>query len=282
MKTSCSQKTSYFAILSLAYIMALTTAACSGNDNEHISGVPLSEETTPIDFEFENFEHLDKYILFDYAGNRYVGSDTIFRSKCTLNLRQGKHHLIWMKGVYGSDVGFNPEARSFSGNNTSVVASYAEMDIEVTPYLMPAKQVDCSKQITITGGGVNVEITDMDGDFRIPSGAEASERIRVSGFPLVDKISLDGSSYETLKDVSTYLCFFDERGESVGFSLYTLRPDNNVEKLQMKVEVKDVGGNHIPTTTLPAVSLQRGYITIMRGPLFSGSTADWTVTMEPY
>ena len=86
------------ALLALTCIFTFALAAC-GDDDEPSVDELLSEETTPIEFELTDFEYYDKYYLFDYAGNRYVGADTISRSKFTINLRQGKHHLIWMKGV---------------------------------------------------------------------------------------------------------------------------------------------------------------------------------------
>ena len=266
--------------LALACVLTFSFAACSGDDDELSVDELLSEKTTPIDFEFDGFEYLDRYFLFDYAGSRFVGSDTITRSKCTLELRQGKHHLIWMKGQYGSDVDFIPESRTFSGHTTSIYAAYAEMDIEVTPYLMPVQKVKFQKRIQMEGSSLEVMVTDIGKTLQTPSGIKVSREIKVTGFPFMNNVSLDGNSYDIEYETYAEWGFFDIEENTVGTWLYTLCPTNRIEDIQLKVEVKDINGNRIPTTALPKIYLQRGCTTLLRGPLFSGDTSDWTVTVE--
>lgn len=280
-RTKSFLSTSRLALLALAYVFTLTFAACGGEDDEPTIDELLSEETTPIDFELQDFEYYDRYFVFDYTGSRYVGADTITRSKCTMNLRQGKHHLIWMKGQYGSEVGFNPENRTFSGYSDFIDAAYTEMDIEVTPYLMPVQNVKCQKRTTIERSSLYIEVTDINGEMETPDGIKLGEKIKVTGFPFMNNISLDGNNYDTDNEINTGWVYFDDRGETAGIVLNTFCLTDR-DNLQVKVETQDVRGNRISSTTLPSVSLKRECYTILRGPLFSGSTDDWTVMMEPY
>ncbi len=267
------------ALLTLTYMFILAFTACVGDDdNETAIDELLSEETTPLNFEFDDFEYLDKYFLFDYAGNKYIGSDTLTTSKCTLDLRQGKHHLIWMKGQYGSDVGFIPQNRTFSGHTANINVTYTEMDIEVSPYLMPVKKVTLQNINQFEGNtSLTVMVTDIE-----KIDIKTSKEIKVTGFPFMNNISLDGNNYEIEKEIYTnWVHFISGKEDIVGIYLYTLCPTAAIENIQIKVEVQDAKGKPIPTTTLPMISLQRGCTTDLRGPLFSGNTSDWTVTMEP-
>lgn len=281
MNTKTFLSASRLLVMALLLSISFCFAACDGYDETSVDEL-LSDKTTPIDFELQDFETYDKYYLFDYAGNIFVGADTISKSKCTINLRQGKHHLIWMKGQYGVEVGFVPESRTFSGSNPYIDAKYSEMDIEVTPYLMPVQSVKCQEQITIGGGDLYIKVTDMRGNMETPRGVKVSEKVRVTGFPFVDNISLDGKNYENRKDIRTEWVYFDDRGETVGIVLHTLFLTDRIENFHVAVEVEDTNGKHISTTALPSASIQRDCATTLRGPLFSGSTADWSVTMESY
>lgn len=288
MKRESSFPVRLLTLLALTFVFTLTFIACSDNEgDEPTIDELLSEETTPINFEFDDFEYLDRYFLFDYTGNNYVGSDTITTSKCTLDLRQGKHHLIWMKGQYGGDVDFIPQNRTFSGYTSNINVSYTEMDIEVSPYLMPVKKVTLQEKTQIEGKtNLTIMVTDIDkvdiNDKIDINDINASKTIKVTGFPFMNNISLDGNSYEIEKEIYTYwVHFYTGKEELVGIFLHTLCPTNRIEDIQLKIEVQDAKGKSIPTTTLPRISLQRGYTTNLTGPLISGNTSDWTVTMEP-
>ncbi len=279
MKTKTFFSVRLLVSLALTSVFTLTFITCSNNDgDEPAVDDLLSEETTPINFEFDDFEYLDRYFLFDYAGNKYIGSDTLTTSKCTLDLRQGKHHLIWMKGQYGSDVGFIPQNRTFSGHTANINVTYTEMDIEVFPYLMPVKKVTLQNINQFEGNtSLTVMVTDIE-----KIDIKASKEIKVTGFPFMNNISLDGNNYEIEKEIYTnWVHFISGKEDIVGIYLYTLCPTDKIENIQIKVEVQDAKGKPIPTTTLPIISLQRGCTTDLRGPLFSGNTSDWTVTMEP-
>ena len=87
--------------------------------------------------------------------------------------------------------------------------------------------------------------------------------------------------------VYSHSCYDVQQGRIVTEALiedsqYILCPINGLDNIQLTAEVYDKDGNPISTTTLPKFNLRRGYTTILRGPLFSGSTSDWTVTMKQY
>lgn len=272
MKTKAFFPVIRLAVLALTCMTMFAFTACSDDDdNESTIDDLLSEETTPIDFELLDYDLYDEYILFDYAGNRYVGSDTITRSKCTINLRQGKHHLLWMKGNYMESIGFNPEDKTFNtGNREYVNISYIEMDLEVTPYLMPVKKIECKNIKVIPYCILTIDPTDID-EMRTLDVQE----IKVTGFPMVRTISWDGNSYQ-LEDRYDGIYIIGGLGE-----LYTVCPTKGFDGVEVKIEMRNTNDELISTTQLPKINLRQGYNTTLHGPLFSGNTSDWTVTMEP-
>ena len=283
MNTLTKLSASRLIVMTLACLMAVCLTACGGDDDEPTVDELLSEETTPIDFVLQDFGYHDKYFLFDYAGGRYVGSDTITKSECKLNLRQGKHHLIWMKAQYGGNVGFNPENKMFatydnSVGKTAIDVAYSEMDMEITPYLMPVKAVVCDKHFTVIASQLVIEVSDMDrwDDLHIKPIDEYAE-LKVVGFPTVKSISWYGNGYE-IEDRydGIYTNIYDDTIE-----LSTICPTSGLDNIQVNVELWNTNGNKIPTTKLPTFSMRRKFTTVLRGPLFSGNTRDWTVEMIP-
>ena len=277
MKTKTSFPLRLPVLLALTYVPMLAFNACSDNDgDEPTIDEQLSEETTPIEFELLDYDPYEEYVLFDYAGNRYVGSDTITCSKCTLDLRQGKHHLLWMKGQYGESIGFNPEDKTINvENRTCINIPYYEMDLEVTPYLMPVKKIQCKNEKVIPCCDLIIDATDIDEAWETLN-IKIVDNIfymKVTGFPTVRTISWDGSSYQ-----------LEDRYDGIylgGSELSTVCPARGFDNIQVNTEIWNVRDELIPTTQLPKFNLRQGYITTLRGPLFSGNTSDWTVTMEP-
>lgn len=192
MKANKFQFASRLASLVLAPVFITTIAACGGDDDSNDIGgktggtTSLSDKTTPIDFQFKERAYNSFFALYDYAADgAYVGSDTTKYSKCSVNLRQGSHRLLWMEGVDGNEylnwewgqtgygdkyymgLHYDPETglvtdydydKSDGYNHTvghDVV--YSEQLIDVTPYLMPAQEVVfdktvCAKiKVNITG-----------------------------------------------------------------------------------------------------------------------------------
>ena len=296
----------------LMCMCAVCLTSCGGDDDLSIDEI-LSQETTPIDFQLAEYNNwYDKYFLFDYAGSSYVGSDTVSSYKCTIKLRQGKHRLLWMKGIdyepkygknYYAGIHYDPKEKTITNYGDSYSYSekiiYSETDLEVTQYLMPVQQIRPANYIC---GLIQVEISDMSDDVEQPrdrSGDEDYDPVSqyrysrpvvgtVSGFPNVSKVSLTGNDYTQEKESSSCDILLQYHYDRIGEREFSLRaigslcPKSGIDNIQLTVDVKDKNGSHIPTTALPRCSLKRGYTTVLRGPLFSGSTSDWTVTMDPF
>lgn len=272
MKTKTFFSVRLLVSLALTCVFTLTFITCSNNDgDEPAIDDLLSEETTPIDFELLDYEPYEEYVLFDYAGNRYIGSDTITRSKCTLDLRQGKHHLLWMKGRFGESIGFNPEDKTFNMVNRECFnIPYHEVDLEVTPYLMPVKKIQCNDEKVISHCCLVIDPTDIDKMSILDV-----KDIKVTGFPSVRTISWDGSSYQ-LEDRYDGVYLIGGLGE-----LYTACPTKGFDGVEVRIYMWNARDELIPATQLPKFNLHQDYVTTLCGPLFSGNTSDWTVTMEP-
>lgn len=314
MKAKTFFPASRLAALALATITVFTFSACSGDDDEPSVDDILSTETTPIEFRFPEY---DRYFMFDYAGNNYVGSDSVEAYGCTLDLRQGKHRLIWFKSLdyedisvdwqyggpkYNIGVHYNPSDKTLTNysesGNVSKMA-YSDKELEVSPYLLPTQQVHFDKYAT---GSISVRVTDtaQNANFeKRTSTAEVDEWSYISyigivkGFPSVRTVSIANGDSKIDKEsfnsaISTHV-HYTKYHENVRYEISDISaevnilcPLNGINDIQLTAELNDSHGNLIPTTALPKCSLRRGYTTVLRGPLFSGSSADWTVTMEPY
>lgn len=324
MKKNLIQFASRLSFLALALSASLSFNSCSKDDDEPSLDEVLSEETTPIDFDFEDYHWEYQTMLFDYAGNNYVGSDTITRrSQCTLNLRQGKHKLVWIYGL--DDWGDEPDRTEKSGNHYDPVAktvttydkygadeavSYCEKNLEVTPYLMPVQKVEHTNHLTCR---VRFYVTDTHPNLPMPvivqnDYSSRYEKVgKVTGFPHIKTVALFSNHYEMMDEeqehpvwtcsVNTYWRdnkndkhdTFDYDNVADDFVMTDISgyysmfcPLNGLDNIQLTAEVKGKNGVAIPTTKLPKFSIKRGYTTILRGPLYSGSTSDWTVEMIPY
>jgi len=329
MKTKTFLSASRLAVLMLVCVFTFGFAGCGGDDDEP-TGQPkeksidelLSNETTPIDFKFSEYLYdWDQFILFDYAGNNYVGTDTIVRgSRYTLDLRQGKHSLLWIFGLDNNDylnqywknaddmfyagVHYNPENKSFSVYDKYASpgkVKYCEKELEITPYLMAAQQIEFTNYVA---GSVQIIVTDIPKGTAMPEWIEDAHgwdwvKIgKVTGIPSIKTVFLKNNDYRLQEKVSVDMFLQvdtehrwsnqrDESARDEGLeinSLYstTLCPLSGLDNIQLGVDVWDVNGNLLPTNSLPTFNMRRGYVTTLRGPLFSGSTSDWTVKMEPY
>lgn len=322
MKTKAFFSVSRMALLALTCTFTFGIAACGGDDDEISVDEILSEETTPIDFVFSAKPYdWERYILFDYAGDRYVGTDTITKaSKCTLDLRQGKHHLLWVFGLENNDylrqywkntedkfyagVHYNPDDKSFTVYDEYASVGnvkYCEKEIEITPYLMTEQKIEFTNYVS---GSVQIVITDTPKGTAMPEWIEDARgwdwvKIgMVTGIPSIKTVYLNGNEYKSNKEVSSALYLQvdiehrwgyqrDESARDAGLEINsqyytTLCPLNGLDNIHLNIDVWDANGNPISTNTLPKLNIRRGYTTVLRGPLFSGNTSDWTVTMEKY
>lgn len=275
--------------LTLAACLPFLFSACTSDDEN------LSEETTPIDFEFNGYSYYygTANILYDYAGNSLVGSDTIYKSSCTLNLRQGKHKMIWINGLWPTDnlttdievrnrsgIYFDPQTKTITNNypdgNTRHVIVYCEKNLDVSPYLLPVQKIEY-KHITCE---LRIAVTDNANWYNwltSPTGLKG----RIMGVPSVKSVSLDNNKY-TLNDILLPGDSIDRYNQYYPHRFFMLCPSEGIDDIQPVAEVTDQDGKPVKVNQIPKFSLRRGYTTILRGPLLSGTTADWKVTMEPY
>ena len=324
MKTRTFTLASRLASLALA-ITIFSFASCSKDkDDEPSVDEILSEETTPVTFEFsQKLSSRERYIMFDYAGNRFLSSDSTMYSQHTIDMRQGKHHILWFNNLnaeqpnplfgyipdeelYTKGVHFDPNTKTCTVYNKDGKVdyfSYYEKDIEIYPYLLPTQKVNFNKYITC---GISIKVTDKSNHLTQPTESNsnsyhlACEYIgKIEGIPFVKSVSLTENTYHQQKEgikesIYTYLPADYYRGDKIikeGYEFhigdwyggsYYLCPLNGIDNIQLVAEIHDKEGNPIPTTPLPKISLRRGCTTVLTGPLFSGSTSDWTVTMKEW
>lgn len=317
MKTKAFLSASQLTLMALATVFTLIFTSCSGE--ESIDEL-LSNKTTPVTFMMPSN---GDYYLFDYAGSHYVGSDTITTKsqKAEVDLRQGKHHTLWFRGLEhfsrdyveggtgddycddGASIFFNPNDKTIEVAkrhiNIATDVRCAECDVNVGEYLLPVQKLSFS---SLTA---KVRIIVYDNS---PALYRSGIIGVVRGYPFVTSVHLFGAGFKTgnipselsydverasddyyhyfeqIKDSPTENLIFSEQGKSITIeeSDYILCPEGGIDNIQLTTEVREFDGGMIVTTQLPTFSLHRGYTTVLRGLLFSGSTADWSVTMEPY
>lgn len=322
MKTKTFSLASRLALLALALTMSLSFTSCGSDDKDDDPSVEnrLSEETTPITFSLhidDNF--LFDYAYGKYIGSDTLYAGRWYEEK-NIELRQGSHHLVWLKGIdedsddmYG--VHFNPATKRLENNDERGEAAedvrFVEKDIEVTPYLMPVQKLEYENYATCM---LVIRITDSSPDVPKPVVSEDSYVPtvigRVTGIPFIQSVSLTGTEYTVKGDMDTEIIAVPAKNENwdikegelpwlsvtaVGeANLYAqgvkdmragnrlLCPLSGLVDVRPKAIVYDVNGNVIPTTELPRITLLRGCVTCLTGPLFSGSTSDWSVSLSSY
>lgn len=296
MKTKTFISASRLTVLALAFLTSFCFNACSNDDDDSSSAGQLSDETTPIDFLFTD-KSSRGYCVFDYAGNSYIGSDTIYTKQGAVSLRQGKHRLLFINGlIAGRNLSYNPNKKTVNLSDDGYLyndgLTYAEKEMEITPYLMPVQQIKCETQVACA---FSIEVTDLDYAIKNHKVFKKHSYIpgKTTGLPYVKTISLNGNDYELNSknnELDTYIV--DEEGitfdpDNVGNFLefrkhQMLCPPDGINDIQATVSMTDEDGKTIASVKLPKFSLRRAQTTILRGPLFSGTTADWQIVMEPY
>lgn len=305
------KKNTYFsasrqALLVLVCIIAHGFAACGGDDEPTVDEL-LSDKTTPVTFQLPQGD----YYMFDYSGSRYVGSDTIhvdWSGKCEIELRQGDHNILWVR--HGDDgreyagIIYDVTTRRFLHHGESQDLSCGWSEISVAPYLLPTQkveleyltatlQIEPSDELPFTP----VENGNYIYEYKSPIGTTwiTYRFISVGTFTgpaLVQSISADdgGCVFGNETKWSDIVAAGMVNGanqviigkECRALPLLALCPSSGIPDIQLTSKLSDANNLSVSTTQIPIFSLRRGYTTILRGPLFSGSTADWTVKMEPY
>lgn len=301
MKARTFSFASRLAVLALAVI---SFASCSKDKDEEPSiDEILSEETTPITFELPT----GNVTLFDYAGNRFIESDTFkIQSRNgdsrTLELRQGKHKLLWFVGLdvkkvneqddFADVVHYDPQSKSVYATlpyvSTTLDLRYCQKEIEIFPYLMP------TQKLTFQPLTASIKFNITDSSPLVNQGKKSYTAIgEIKGVPAVVSMGITTGEYKRdeqleknfIPPLGIYAIYNSVTGKQnieAHEYLKPLCPFNGIDNIQLIPDVKDDNGRSIPTTTLPKISLRRGYTTVLTGPLFSGSTSDWTVTMEEW
>lgn len=310
MKNQISKTARLMAVLALACITFLSLASCGGDDEGTGTGTntpqprpsepELSEETTPVKFETG---YGDRF-FFDYGGGKYLGSDTLTKGwGKTYDLRQGMHHLVWLKDLdkngfyidapegYGYGTHYDPVKRIVKNLDIYPHVPHiqcAEMDLQVYPTLLPTQQVKY-KHITCE---IYVHVTDIVPGLAMPvtqpnSISYTEPVIGEVTIPYIYSLSLNDNSTqkdERASKLYTYRPTYDT-GENVkvaGGYFVMLCPPDGVQNIQPTAKVRDANGKEVKTTPLPRISVKPGYTTIIEGTLFSGTMSDWKVSYEPY
>ena len=297
MNTKAFFPVSRTALLALTCIFTLCFASCGSDDDEPSVDEILSEETTPVTFDLMK---KGRHILFDYAGKRLVGADTIDveyldQKSQTIDLRQGKHRLLWMRGLLFSE-GIDDEMVFIASPYYDVksgtvkcqdydyrlqlnypLPQYYIKEMEVTPYLMPEQKVEYQLLCADIYLSLSCDFS-IDDDLRLA----------VSGIPFVKEIGIDYNRY-TLGDANKGVVngtTFQGSGTQgrynlALFSKNILCPKDGLDNVQLFYEVER-NGTKIYSASLPPISLRRGYKTTLSGPLVGGQTSDFTVEMYTY
>jgi len=304
MKNNTYFSASRQALLVLVCIIAHGFAACGGDDEPTVDEL-LSDKTTPVTFQLPQGD----YYMFDYSGSRYVGSDTIhvdWSGKCEIELRQGNHNILWVR--HGDDgreyagIIYDVASRRFLHHGESQDLSFGWSEISVSPYLLPTQEVEL-EYLTAT---LQIEPTDELPFTPVDKGSYVYEGVsavglsyryigvgKFTGLPTVQSVSANDG--KCVWDSETGECviaavgvFYSKEQKLIVYPKYdvarfmTICPKEGMNNIQLATQVFDNDNKIVPTIAIPTFSMQRGYTTILRGPLFSGSTADWTVKMEPY
>lgn len=173
--------------------------------------------------------------------------------------------------------------------------------LEVSPYLLPTQK---PKFVPVTGC-LHIEVTDIKESFFTQEQGKAE----IINIPVVEKAGIENDKQYKLNE-ETYsievpsdgvfeytqnanveytgdnyfnMLPLSELYEKHGkYEYFILCPYEGLDDIQLVCNVIEKDGQLVLTKALPAFSFRRGYVTTLRGPLLSGSTSDWTVTMEPY
>ena len=275
-------------VVALAVCVSLSFVAC-GDDGEPSVDELLSDKTSTVKFELPAGNA--GFLLYDYAGSHFLNCYEIntYKKNYELELRQGKHHFIWIHYMSYPDHKdlFDPITKTFNVIEPENIFSYAEYDYEVTDYVKESHKPNFNP----LSASVEIYVTDFSSDLKKPDSPviflseETEIRVgKIVGLPVVSSFSLHGGKYEATGHfdgvVNAFYSINDHKRVKVYCKTRILCPEDGINGIQLHAEVESATGELIPTTPLPPISLRRGYTTTLVGPLFSGSAADWKITMK--
>ena len=300
MNTQTRLSASRLILLTLACLFTFGLAAC-GEDDELAIVEPtvdelLSEETTPVTF---NLGSKGNFFLFDYAGSRLVGSDTIevtenYQKSYTKDLRQGKHRIIWFRELstisevkdgdwfFVASPRYDPEKRTVSCFDWDAVLlshsplpQYCIKEIAVAPYLLPEQKLNyqplCAE--------IHIRLS-----CNIPIGSPRPELVS-HDIPFVKEVGIEDNRCILGKSEDQFFGYNGSSSFGVKITSYTsatlsvdvLCPNDGLDNISFSYEVKD--GNNSTVIELPKVSIRRGFVTEITGTL-GQSTNEYAVSMR--
>ena len=293
----------------LCGLVLMGMSSCSGDGGEVVDDV-MSQETTPVTFALgKDWSH----VLFDYTdGGTYIGSDTIHNSKEAqevVKLRQGKHQLLWVKGL--TTAPYNPDYRFFSSgvhfmreSNTFFFHSreladydneafiehdlrypvyYWKKSLEVSPYLLPVQEPN---YVAVTAT-IELMTEDINPSAFIESGT-------ITGIPVVTEVGMDDgrckiSDVKAQQSIYFQIGYNEHEDEPSDYDVimkgyrrfHVLCPLDGLNDIQLVVSSTNSEGQTVVTLQLPKCSIRRGYVTRLVGPLF-GTANEWMTIEAPY
>ncbi len=308
MKKKAFSFASRMSVIVLACMFAVVLVSCE-SDTPEIStdGTPeeegsiddvLSIGITPMSF---STEEKGTYYLFDYTpGGQFIGAYTFvakgYGAEFAVDLRRGRHKLLWIKGIYGwvNDEGiyswypYDPHGIHYDAGKKELVwnddeVSYTdgvvccELNITVTDHRKPTMPLTF---LPVTGC-MHVLSTDLSQSVDLPKGEEARKIGTINIGKRVKTMSLMGKGYTLAENGGSVPVFVNKYRTVYSYS-DMLCPLGGLDDVQASCDIKDEYGQTIPTTLLPKFSIRRGYTTHLEGPLFSGNTSDWKIEAHPH
>lgn len=296
MNTQTRLSASRLTVMTLACLMVVCFTACGGDDDQSTIDELLSEDTTPVTF---NLGSKGKFFLFDYAGSRLVGSDTIevtenYQKSYIKDLRQGKHRIIWFRELstisevkdgdcfFVASPRYDPEKRTISCfewdaglNFPSPLPQYCVKEIEIAPYLLPEQKLNyqplCAEIYVRLSCNILVE--------------SMRPELVSHDIPFIKEIGIDDNRYVLGKSEDQFFGYNGSSAFGVEATSYTsatlsvdvLCPKDGLDNISFSYEVKD--GNNSTVIELPKVSIRRGFVTEITGTL-GQSTNEYAVSMR--
>ena len=298
MKTNKFQFARHMATLVLVSVFTFAIVSCGGSEDgtdEPSGNFNLSEETTPVTFELK----AGRYYVFDYSGSQYIGSDTIDEyhgipdeiCKVEIPLRRGSHHLIWIKALEGGGWGdspnaiYLPQSKTIKTTKNGRKLQYAECDVKVTEYLLPAQKLEW-KHLTAS---IVVRLENESAPLpNIPLERNQFTTVgKIKGFPTVLSLSIFDNQYYLSKETEerSILAYYEWAKNSIKYTVHSVDcimcPEEGLT-IQLTTEAYDKEGKELSTSQPIPIPLRRGYTTEVWGSLFSSPTGFWTFNLIPY
>lgn len=278
MKQKLFHSASRMSSLALALVAAIIFTAC-GDGSSSVEDL-LSDNTTPVSFQVRN----SRYIIFDYAGSHYVGSDTVEvygsgSSAVKVDLRQGQHQLLWFDGISKKGANFDPSTKRITTTYPSTFGNvkYSVCDVSVTEYVSPVLslvfQPLTALPVLFLSEPNSGSLVTIDDDITL----------KINGIPAVTSVSVLNGSYERAGYVGGNL------KKNISAKHYSgiyeapriLCPKDGIDGVRLSVEMSDKLGNSV-SFSVPPVSFRPGQVTAIYLPYHLDWNAECTTSMMSF